>query len=338
MDQNNNVIQFPKDAVATGVDMGVGEDQTAVTVQTVQDNNSTFDIDKARKLFGIQESLQAIDVVRKDIISRRLSVLGNEEVSQKLDEKLSAYTIEQIKNLTEDEISSIYQLEDGEMEITIDFNGDKGREFEFKRDFLIFMKESSAAMEEIDKEVERLEKMLEENQEEFNKLVAEFGNLSGYIQATLQEKYETATGEEKEKIGTMLKAYEHALTLENIYEHYTKFSTENTISDLYHRADAVYAKYTDVRKQLKVRTDIAQFDNLELKFLEEKYHKHPNILLFAIMKYIAYKKDKANRRADGIFLAQLGLNLKSLYTNSFEDEETKEKFLQGARKVLDLFV
>jgi hypothetical protein len=51
----------------------------------------------------------------------------------------------------------------------------------------------------------------------------------------------------------------------------------------------------------------------------------------------AYKKD-ATANIDGVFLSQLAVNLKSLYSDAFGDVEKKETFKAGIRRVLDLFI
>lgn len=316
-----------------GVDLANGDDKTVV------EQSSDFDIEKARRLFGLQDSLKAITQMRDGLINNKVSVLGNEEVSKKIDERVADYSLEQLKTLSDEEVKNIYRFDDGEVDFSIDFKDDESKKIEFMRNFLVFVKETSIAMAEIDKETERIVESLKADEEEFKKLVSKFGSLSSYIEADLRDRYERAeTEEQKEKVGKMIQAYEHALTLENIIEHYKKFPTDTTISDLYHRPVDVYNRYMKVLKKLKVTTDLTQFDMLETKFLEEKYHVHPNLLLFAVIKYIAYKKNDADRSVDGVFLSQLAVNVRALFTNNFDSEEKKERFLQSVRNVLDLFI
>jgi hypothetical protein len=313
------------------------------TVEMVETQEGTFvpetkevTTEKATHLFNTYTQIGAVKKMREEIKSQQLSVLGDDDAATKLSEMIAALSVEDIRELTDEAIEEIYNLDGtGSIEISLDLKGK--REVEFKRDFLVYMKESETANAALDQQLDAMEKELDEHQAQFKELVGEFGDLSTYMRTKLQDEYDAAEGPKKEKLAGVIEAYDDATTLNRVIEHYQNYSTGNTITDYFGRAEVVFKKYVKVIEKLHFHTDLTDFNNLETNLLEEKYHKYPNLFIFSIIKMYAYKKD-ATRTEDGVFLSQLAVNLKSLYADTFATEEKKEQFKDSIRKVLDLFL
>jgi hypothetical protein len=308
----------------------------------VKPGSTEAEIARVKHLFGLNNMLDSVKKLNEQMKERQLHFLGDDE--SKIDHFtsiLESKTIEEIKNASDEEIMDLFKTEDGgTIELVLDINNPE-ESFKFRRDFLIFMKESIDAQKVIDEETAKIEKEIAESREELNKLIEQFGDFETYIEETMAKRLEVATGKERERLLIVKQAYEEAENLNEIYEHYKNKGTLmiiNTIEDLksISRANRVYEKYKKQLIKLNIKTDLTDFDNLELK-LDEKYHPYANVFLFAVIKYIAYKKDVSVNK-DGVFLARLGENVRKLFADSFKDEAKKEKFKASISKVLDLFI
>lgn len=296
--------------------------------------NDQISLEEATKLFNSVDQINVVKKLREEMKKQRTDVLG-EEQSNRLSEKIAHLTPEDLKKMTDEEINELYKFEDGEIEVTLDFK-DKSGETEFKRDYLIYLRETDIALKQIDEELDKLEAEMKEEEAKIKSLLSEFGDLSTFMRAKLKEEYDSSEGERKEKIGKVIEAFDDSYTLNRVYDYYTKYSTRNTIDDYYRRADQVFNKFMKAIKKIGLKTDLTSFNNLELRFLDDKYHKHPNLFLFSVIKMFSYKQDTITRE-DGVFLSQLAVNLKSLYADSFKDAEKKELFIKSISRVLDLF-
>lgn len=302
------------------------------------EENKEFEekVSGAKKLFSAHSGIANMRKMKDQMMSKRVSVLGSADLSDMLEQKIENLTITQLKKMKDEEIDQLFKLEDGgEIEISLDI---KGKDLHnFKRDFLLFLKESSTANKALDDQIDRLEKDIKDHEDELNTLLDQYGDLDTFITEHLKKEHETATGSRKERLGTMIQARIDCFQFEWLKSHYTDHGTFTTLSDLKHNSDAVYAKYMKVVRSVGVTADITQFDNLETKFLPEKYHKWPNLFLFSIIKYIAYRKDKATRDWDGVLLTQLVVYLKYLFGNTFKSEDLKQAFIKNICDVLDVF-
>lgn len=295
-----------------------------------------IDSAKASVLLNTMEQMNSIKHLREEINSKRIGALGEEDVVR-LEDRIKYLVPSQLKEFTDEAIDQIYTFEDGVVEFDVPFNDEK-RKSEFKRDFLIYLVESNHASLEIDKHIDSLEKTLEESQEEIKELLSQYENLSDYMRTQLVHELDNATTpERKDKVTGMIVAFDDATTLHRVVAQYQQFGTKTTVSDFFHRSKDVYNRYLTVLKKIDFKTDLTRFDNLETKFLPERYHTLNNIFVFSIIKMISHKK-AATRENEGTFLTQLSVNLKYLYSDSFSKPEQKELFIESITKVLDLFL
>jgi len=352
-----------------GVDFGKGEDSTGVKVYpnlntdyvdgahatdfvtpqvlnaesmaeqgmtvAIAGRGSAVTVEQARNILGAHEQINLINTMRDEMKKNKLQVLGNDDLAQKISDKISHLNPAAIAALTDEQVREFYTDENGEMEFDLEMT--KGHsEIEFKRDFLVYLRETDIADKSFDEQMDTLQASIKEYQDELNTLLSDYGDLSAFMRSKLQEEYDAAAPERKEKLLLIMDAYDDSYTLDRVLEHFQKFG-RNVLNDYKHRPDALYKKFVKATKELKLKADFSAFNNVEKNFLEEKYQQYPNLFMFLVIKMYAQKKDLTNN-VDGVFLSQVAVNLKSLYANSFGSEEKKQGFLNAIRKVLDLFV
>lgn len=311
--------------------------ETTDTTTTAPADTEEFDLDTARKLFGLNEGIQAIGKLKGEITQRKLSVIKEDDFLAEVENRLETITVDELKVVPADIINTFF-IHNGEpYSFEIPFE-DAERELLFKRDYLIYLKESHTAMQEIDKQMEEMNNELSAHREQFDKMMAAFGGIDNYIESEMRSRYEKAEGEEKERMATIIESFENAINFNNVYDHFKTQNTANVIKDLNSsRVQGIYDRYKKVLQLLNITTDVADFDNLEEKFLPKEYHAYRNLFLFAIIKMYAYKKDYVSKSSDGVFLAQLNVNLRRLYNGQL-DEAKKEEMVNSICRVLDLFI
>jgi len=288
-------------------------------------------------ILGIKSKLNNFTQMRNKIVNQKISVINNSEVIDILNERTKNLTVFQIKRLTNEQVEEIYTINGEKVILSIEMDNEE-KKISFMREYLIFNKESSEALRQIDKSIETFEKELKKDEDELNKVINEYGDVQTLIKNHLIDNINKSTDENiKNRNIKILDNFNDASTLNIIYEHYKNQKVLNTLHDYKIRAEGIYKNYVKTCKQLSIKSDITIFENLEMKFLPQKYHKYPNLFLFAIIRYFAYKKDDCNKYSDGIFLSQFIVNVQNLFCDKFKDSEEKQLFINSIMKVLDLF-
>jgi hypothetical protein len=295
-----------------------------------RDADGNITVKKAQEVFGAYSQLKSITKVKEDLTDSISKVTGDSDVSDKLHDLVSAMTPDEIKALDDAAVDAIYTTDEGSFDLAgVD-------SVEMRRDFLVYLRETRIAEDQIDAEMKKLEEYMVESRGELDELIAEYGDLSTFMYQELVKRYEEADGIVKENLGRLVEAYDQSYTLENVVATLNQFGTKNIIGDFKHRGTDLYKKYKANMKKINIQADIADFAGMEVRHLEEKYHPYVDLFAFTIIRIYAYKKELTP--ADGVFVSQLAVNLKSLYSDTFGSEEKKEQFLSSIRKVLDLII
>lgn len=294
---------------------------------------------KALKFLNMQNKIDEMTELKNSVKQQEKMILDNDELSNKLDEKIADMSLKEVSVLTDEQVENIFTI-DGEI-VNLDSAvcTDKDRSLKFKRDFLIYKKTMMESFKEIDKTMDTFQKEIDQDFEEFQKVIDEYGDVSTYLYEDINRRYESASSEElKNKYKTMLDNFDWAFNFDQIYEYHKNTGLTNPLNDYERLADGVYARYMKTIKRLKLKNvDLTIFDDLEIKYLPEKYHKYPNLFLFLVIRFYGYRKDSATSISDGVFLSQLHVNLKKLVRNKFLQEGQREQFLLNIQRVLDLF-
>lgn len=254
-------------------------------------------------------------------------------------------TVQQIAQMSADEIDALYVTEDGnELKLNAKFST-KDEETEFKRDFLDMLLENSTRFDKIDGHIANLQKEMEAYNQGIAQLYAETnGDIIAFVRKELEATVATDPDSEYAKGSQeIINTIEDSYTLESLYQYYLNQKVENTISDSIYRKDDVYNKFVKNCKRTQIITNFKNYENIEVNFLDEKYHKYPGLFAFAIVKMYAYKKQF--NRLEAIWLLQMNANLNLLLiepTRGFilndEQRVNRERLIKGMERVLDLFI
>lgn len=292
---------------------------------------------KAMGYLQIQNRKDELNDLKKTMIEQQKKLLNDDGASILLDEKIKDLTSEDIRRLTDEEIENIYTKDDN-TNIKLAFNSVK-KEVEFKRDFLLYKKLCMESFKEIDETIEKFDKEIQKDIEEFNETIKKYGDLNKFIRSHLEDKIKNCSEENKSKYEEMLKNFDNGFNLNNIIDFCRSISPKKILNEYKYKSDLIFEQFMKTVKKLNFSNfNITNVhENIESKFLPEEYNKYPNLFIFCIFKYIAYKRFDPQQSKEGIFLSQLNLNLKKLTTNKFTEEE-KNEFLNNIKKVLDLFL
>lgn len=338
MSDNNEIIMMPLDET-------LADQNEEMTTNAISSADSEFvneDNINEFKLLSLKSKVNDINSIMDGITNEQKKLLSDNEEFDPIDNILKNFTEEQIKGMSYDFINEILVDEDGSpIEFTIDFNGDVDKLNQFKKEFLILRKQSLTYFERFDKELADINKEIAESQEEFDKLVNEFGNISNLIRRRLEDRLETADTDRKKELFTkLLVSFNNGLDLDNVKAYCKSYKGKNILSDFRFEKNSqyVYRRYLKVAKALDIKTDLTSFANLEKRFLDGKYCERNNLFVFAIIHFISSWHNKDYTKADGLFITQFTINLKNLYYNKFDTEEDKETFINNIKEVINLII
>lgn len=294
----------------------------------------------AFKLLSLKSKVNDINSIMENLNEKQAELISEDADFDFIDERLETLTEEEINNMNGEQLDAVLTDENGTLlEFTVDFGNDTKALYQFKKEFLIMRKQSLDAFKKFDEELTKINAEIAESQEEFDKLVNEFGNVSNLIRSTLIKRLENAdTEEQKELFEKMLVSFDNGLALENIKSYCKSYKGRNILWD--HKDDKqatyIYRRYLKVIKNLNIKTDLTKFNFLEKRFLTEEYQERDNIFVFAIIHYISSWHNKSYTKADGLFLTQFTINLKNLFYNKFDSEADKETFINNIHDVIKI--
>lgn len=311
--------------------------------------NNTDLRNKSLEYMNLVSHGDVLNTAKDDIVNTKLTILKNKEDLEILDKNIKQLADKDLSKLTDEEIENIFKKEDGTIiEVQNIYNDDLSG---VRKEFLKFCVDGSKILEDIEKELDTLNEKIKESHKEIDNISVDFSEVfKKDIESRLEKLQSTDTTNMSEKqkrdlnknINDCKKAIdiiEDSFTLNSLYENYVKIGVDSTIEDFYNRENSLrfYNKYKRFNKFYGIKTDLTKFIDLEKKFLSEKYHKYPNIFLFAVIKYYSYKPTYSFDKLNSVWLTQFNLNIYRLFKNKLNEEE-KEKFLKNIERVLDLFI
>lgn len=273
-----------------------------------------------------------------------------EEMEDYLDTLIEQYTVEDLKKLTPEEVDRIYTLDtehDGLSFDHIDISTPEGKnDFEFKRDFLVFRKETYATTKSLNDSITELNAYMDEYRAEMDKLNEEYGSMDSYVAAMLDKKVDETTDDpEKARIFTSIRnAYHSAFNLDILTEYVESYKGKNILKDFVLEPDArkVYNRYIKIIKKLNMEgQDLTRFGNFETYVYDDneikEKHIRINIFVFALIHFIASKKYDDLDKFFGIFVSQVAVNIKNVVYNNFPEGDTnKFTFMEAARHIVEI--
>nr|DAF14204.1 MAG TPA: hypothetical protein [Caudoviricetes sp.] len=291
-----------------------------------------------KKMENLTEAINEIDKVNKKVIKdNEEDPDKSDEIYSIIEERIKGYTLDQIDNLTIDEVKELFTI-DGEL---IEFEGDfsKTDKNVFMKDLAKYLKETQINKEGLDKLMQEYQEEMKSFNEELEKIMGDFEDLPSMYRAELRDRVENEENEDRKKIlGDMNKMFDYAFSLENVISFYNEIGTKNTLREYQNEnlRKNIIEKYNRKVKEIGLRVSIAAFNNFETKFLDESYHERNNLFIFSIMKYIANKSNLKRRSPEVQFIVYFGVVMQSLYAESISPKN-KETILNSAKNLLALF-
>lgn len=295
---------------------------------------------EAIKYLNVDKTIRSLKERMADVNETTNGIIKNAEDGDMLDAAIKDFTVEQIKAMDPITLHRIYTVEETDQPIDLDISVDGSDYVDFMRDYLVLRKETMEANEKFDAEIAKLEAEITEHQEEFDKAIKDFSNISNVVidrMRTLAEESEDENTREMAK--SILKAIDDALNLDTLKAFVKSYKHGNDTLRLFrgHKESMdTYNKCLAVSKKLGFDKDFVVFSGLENHYLPEQYHKRPNMFVFTIMHMVSTWKGKYDTDPYyGLLLTQLYVNLKDLYSDRFDTEEQKNTFLTAIMDVLD---
>lgn len=291
-----------------------------------------------KKMENLTEAINEIDKVNKKVIKdNEEDPDKSDEIYSIIEERIKGYTLDQIDNLTIDEVKELFTI-DGEL---IEFEGDfsKTDKNVFMKDLAKYLKETQINKEGLDKLMQEYQEEMKSFNEELEKIMGDFEDLPSMYRAELRDRVENEENEDRKKIlEDMNKMFDYAFSLENVISFYNEIGTKNTLREYQNEnlRKNIIEKYNRKVKEIGLRVSIVAFNNFETKFLDESYHERNNLFIFSIMKYIANKSNLKRRSPEVQFIVYFGVVMQSLYAESISPKN-KETILNSAKNLLALF-
>lgn len=291
-----------------------------------------------KKMENLTEAINEIDKVNKKVIKdNEEDPDKSDEIYSIIEERIKGYTLDQIDNLTIDEVKELFTI-DGEL---IEFEGDfsKTDKNVFMKDLAKYLKETQINKEGLDKLMQEYQEEMKSFNEELEKIMGDFEDLPSMYRAELRDRVENEENEDRKKIlEDMNKMFDYAFSLENVISFYNEIGTKNTLREYQNEnlRKNIIEKYNRKVKEIGLRVSIAAFNNFETKFLDESYHERNNLFIFSIMKYIANKSNLKRISPEVQFIVYFGVVMQSLYAESISPKN-KETILNSAKNLLALF-
>lgn len=254
-----------------------------------------------------------------------------------IDERLTNYTLDEIKEFSNEKIIELFTV-DGEL---IEFEGDfsKTDKNAFMKDLALYLKESQINKNELDNMMKEYQAEMKVLNDELNELLKGFEDMPAMYLFNMNEMKEKETDERRKKIiDEKIKMLNCGFTLENVIEFYKEIGTKNTLREYQSESlrKEIINRYNKKVKEIGLKVSIAAFNNYEQKFLDGEYTKRNNLFIFSMMKYIGKKSNLSIKSPEVTFIVYFALILQSLYSDSLS-ETHKEQFINSSKKVLDLF-
>lgn len=299
------------------------------------------------------------DLMRKDIEDKKKDITGAKDAlldaiidpemeKAFLEEKLRDFkTVEQLKKHLEKNENVVEMFTNpvtGEV-LDITVTNDQ-REIDFRRDLLLYLKESDVQMALVDAEYEKLDNATKEFQTEIGEACyALADNVLTYIQGLKDRATACQNTSVKAKINKSILAIESGFTMELYKDTYTKYPSaverckhlidnENEIVELGQR-------YMSKLKSAKTKVNLFEFVSSDTKksfeemvFAPDEYKSKPDILVISLIRYfsMANWNDVSTIQAH----ATIVLNMRKLVVNDI-DEEVKTKLKMAMLEYLKLF-
>ena len=261
-------------------------------------------------------------------------------------EVVPSLSIKQLEDMTDDELLSFNNYEEGKYYIEEPDFENKDDLVEYIRSVMIYLVQSYEFSIEMDKSIQEINALTKETNDAikeyygFDKLdpnVSSIDIIEKAISDGLQKAEEVGDISKYNSILQSQETFNETFTLDRIKNLYKTLNPENLKKDASSdRSVTIYKNYTKVQQKLGSQYDLVQVSDLEKRFLPEEYHSLNNLFIIAVIKYISKSmKDGYYSSDTAFFVSQLTTNIFLLHLGKLP-KEREEVLLANIQEFLDM--
>ena len=261
-------------------------------------------------------------------------------------EVVPSLSVKQIEDMTDDELLSFNNYEEGKYYIGEPDFENKDDLVDYIRHVMIYLVQSYEFSIEMDKSIQELNDLTKETNDAikeyygFDKLdpnVSSIDIIEKAISEGLQKAEEVGDISKYNSILQSQETFNETFTLDRIKNLYKTLNPENLKKDASSdRSVTIYKNYTKVQQKLGSQYDLIQVTDLEKRFLPEEYHSLNNLFIIAVIKYISKSMKDGRYSSDtAFFVSQLTTNLFLLHLGKIP-KEREEILLENIKEFLDM--
>ena len=261
-------------------------------------------------------------------------------------EVVPSLSIKQLEDMTDDELLSFNNYEEGKYYIEEPDFENKDDLVEYIRSVMIYLVQSYEFSIEMDKSIQEINAITKETNDAikeyygFDKLdpnVSSIDIIEKAISDGLQKAEEVGDISKYNSILQSQETFNETFTLDRIKNLYKTLNPENLKKDASSdRSVTIYKNYTKVQQKLGSQYDLVQVSDLEKRFLPEEYHSLNNLFIIAVIKYISKSMKDGRYSSDtAFFVSQLTTNLFLLHLGKMPKDK-EELLLSNIKEFLDM--
>ena len=261
-------------------------------------------------------------------------------------EVVPSLSIKQLEDMTDDELLSFNNYEEGKYYIEEPDFENKDDLVEYIRSVMIYLVQSYEFSIEMDKSIQEINALTKETNDAikeyygFDKLdpnVSSIDIIEKAISDGLQKAEEVGDISKYNSILQSQETFNETFTLDRIKNLYKTLNPENLKKDASSdRSVTIYKNYTKVQQKLGSQYDLVQVSDLEKRFLPEEYHSLNNLFIIAVIKYISKSMKDGRYSSDtAFFVSQLTTNLFLLHLGKMPKDK-EELLLSNIKEFLDI--
>lgn len=274
------------------------------------------------------------EIITKETESRKEVINGITPEADVLLERVitAGITSDTFNDLSDDDVLEIFEPKDG-AHITLDISASTSIK-EFRRSFIGMLLVNDEADKIYETENKQLMEAINQDLEEFNSVVEQYGDFNNFTRMTLLTNIENATDEfTRKKQEELLRYLDYSENANNIIEAVKLGDKRNFMSDftIEHKQIAVYKRYLSVIKKMGSNVDLTKYNNIEKQI--PGYEKYENMFLFAVIRTVAYSKDYSQNQK--FYLANLSMVVQEFRAGTMSNER-KERFTTAVKSVIDI--
>ena len=327
---------------------------TTKTSTGVENNNPVMTMDNITKIAEAEQAcvrgVQTINTMQKNK-DRLLSHFDEELPMDTLEDKVAKFkTLEDLGEFlsTPENINSFFTDEDGTVSFVVSDGENtvtEEQDLEFKKGFLIYIRQMQMTQEEIDKVMVEFNKESMKMAEEMNSGMRDFvGDYMGYV-VSMKEQIQNSESQNKEAAMTELSYIESGLTFSEILRVYEKKPSiiENTLKDAQtgHFLYSIGEHYKSAIKKARTNASLITFvtetpnTSFEAMYLPKEMYRqgYEGLFVFSLIRYFAkqYWSPNVKKMHTSIII------IMQRFIKDEMDDDTRDKYIENICNYLNKF-